>query len=471
MISRIYIVDDQRTNREVLATFSRALGGDLDVRTFSSPIEILEQIAVDPPDLVITDFKMPEIDGAELIRRLRAAPMTADVPVIVVTTYEDRDVRHAALEAGATDFLLSPVDRWEFQARARNLLTLRAQQLAIARQSLRESEARFRLLVAGIEDYAIFMLDAAGRVTSWNAGAQKIFGYTEEESADLALDVLVPREGADGASAAELLETAARTGRARHEGWLTRKDGERLCADVLVTALVPDAQSRSRFGVVAHDLTRVRHMNDSLRAALSSSRVLLKELQHRVRNNLQVISSILQMQRTRERSRHTRSILLRNEFRIDAMALLFRNLADPTRVTDVDLVSCLRELCELLERQADRPGAIPMTAEFPHLALEIDAAAPCVLLVEEILHTLILRAEGAASAAVSLAGAEGGYDLACRIEGRRPASRDELVGRLELGEAAIEAMLARLDATLLVSADEDATMVRLHLPAGLFAGH
>ena len=87
------------------------------------------------PDLIITDFNMPDMDGASFVRALRSRAALVDVPIIVVTVYQDRDFCYRALEAGATDFLLSPVDHLEFRARARNLLTLRRQQLMLAERA------------------------------------------------------------------------------------------------------------------------------------------------------------------------------------------------------------------------------------------------------------------------------------------------------------------------------------------------
>ncbi len=127
----IAIVDDRITNLKILERLAASLDDRVEVRTFDHPRRALDYAALQPPDLVITDFKMPELDGAEFIRRFRAAPACADVPVMVITAYEDRDLRYQALEAGATDFLLSPVDHHEFRVRSRNLLMLRRQQLLL----------------------------------------------------------------------------------------------------------------------------------------------------------------------------------------------------------------------------------------------------------------------------------------------------------------------------------------------------
>jgi len=127
----VAIVDDRVTNLKILERLAASLDDRVEVRTFDHPRRALDYAAFQPPDLVIADFNMPDLDGAEFIRRLRAAPFCADVPVMVITAYEDRDLRHQALEAGATDFLLSPVDHHEFRVRSRNLLLLRRQQLLL----------------------------------------------------------------------------------------------------------------------------------------------------------------------------------------------------------------------------------------------------------------------------------------------------------------------------------------------------
>jgi PAS domain S-box-containing protein len=127
----VAIIDDRATNLKILERLAGSLMEGIEVRIFDRPQKVLDAAPLNPPDLVITDFNMPELDGAEFIRRFRAIPSCADVPVIVITAYEDRVLRYQALEAGATDFLLSPVDHHEFRVRSRNLLTLRRQQLQL----------------------------------------------------------------------------------------------------------------------------------------------------------------------------------------------------------------------------------------------------------------------------------------------------------------------------------------------------
>ncbi|ESR23864.1 putative bifunctional diguanylate cyclase/phosphodiesterase [Lutibaculum baratangense] len=129
----VIILDDQVTNQHIFAKIAASISEDIRVQTFGDPEVALAWIADGhTPDLVITDYKMPGMNGAAFIKRLRMLPELEDVPVVVITVFEERSFRLRALDAGATDFLQSPVDHQEFVTRARNLLKLRKQQLMLA---------------------------------------------------------------------------------------------------------------------------------------------------------------------------------------------------------------------------------------------------------------------------------------------------------------------------------------------------
>ncbi len=129
-MATILILDDRTTNRKILAQLAASVEAGIRVEGFESGRDALARAAQSPPDLVFSDFSMPVMNGAEFIAAFRGLPGCADVPVIIVTAYEDREHRYRALEAGATDFLSSPVDHYEFVVRARNHLALRRQQSA-----------------------------------------------------------------------------------------------------------------------------------------------------------------------------------------------------------------------------------------------------------------------------------------------------------------------------------------------------
>jgi len=134
-MSLIVIIDDSATNRNIFGMLAQSLAPDVTVKTFGDPAEALSWLTVNTPHLIITDYKMPQMHAAEFIRRFRALPASDNIPVIVITVYEERSFRLQALEAGATDFLTSPVDHHEFVTRARNLLDLRKHQLLLAQRA------------------------------------------------------------------------------------------------------------------------------------------------------------------------------------------------------------------------------------------------------------------------------------------------------------------------------------------------
>jgi PAS domain S-box-containing protein len=127
-----------------------------------------------------------------------------------------------------------------------------------AEEALRLSEERFRLLVQGVRDYAIFMLDPTGHITTWNAGAQRIKGYTSDEIFGKHFSIFYTPEDLESGKPARELKIATTTGVYEEEGWRLRKDGTRFWASVVITALYKPDGSLLGFGKVTRDLTERR---------------------------------------------------------------------------------------------------------------------------------------------------------------------------------------------------------------------
>ncbi len=131
----VIIIDDLFSSRLLLAEIVRQIDGKLNLELFDTPSRALEFARNNRVDMVLTDFKLPEFDGIELIKQLRALPHCVDVPMVVITVVDDRQVRYQALDAGATDFLTKPLDEHETRARCANLLELRRHKIVLADQA------------------------------------------------------------------------------------------------------------------------------------------------------------------------------------------------------------------------------------------------------------------------------------------------------------------------------------------------
>ena len=132
-----------------------------------------------------------------------------------------------------------------------------------AERTLRESEERFRLLVEGVQEYAIFQLDPVGNVGSWNAGAQRLKGYDSAEIIGHHFSIFYPQEDQMKNKPRDILARAAQQGRTEDEGWRVRKDGSRFWANVVVTALRDANGSLLGFAKLTRDTTENREQAEA----------------------------------------------------------------------------------------------------------------------------------------------------------------------------------------------------------------
>ncbi len=139
-----------------------------------------------------------------------------------------------------------------------------------AEERLRQSEELFRLLVANVKDYAIFMLDPGGHIISWNAGAQRIKQYKPEEILGKHFSIFYPQVDIINKKPERELEIALRDGSVEDEGWRVRKDGTRFWANVIITA-VYDAEHKLRgFAKVTRDVTARKEAEETQRALMAA---------------------------------------------------------------------------------------------------------------------------------------------------------------------------------------------------------
>ena len=154
-----------------------------------------------------------------------------------------------------------------------------------AENELLRSEARFRLLVEAVEDYAIFMLSPEGIVASWNAGAQRSKGYRAAEILGQHFRIFYPPEKQEQRHPEHELENALRDGRYQEEGWRVRKDGTRFWANVIITAMFDEAGEHLGFAKVTRDVTERRladQSRDEVQRALTNANASLESVNLRL---------------------------------------------------------------------------------------------------------------------------------------------------------------------------------------------
>lgn len=146
-MSNVIIIDDQSITRMILQELIGSIDKDVHTECFADPTEALDWANNNNVDLVITDYKMPQMDGIKFINLFRQIPGYDDVPIMIVTCIEDQSIRYNALESGANDFVTKPIDHIECRARCRNLLIMSKQRKMIKdRAFLLESEVHKKTL-------------------------------------------------------------------------------------------------------------------------------------------------------------------------------------------------------------------------------------------------------------------------------------------------------------------------------------
>ena len=210
----VVIVDDQETARIALDEMIRGIDPSISTSLFANGLEALDWLEQNEADLIITDYRMPGMTGAQFTRELRKSRRLQHVPVLVVTAADDRAVRYAALEAGAVDFLAKPIDLLEVRARCRNLLLLTHQYRVVKNYSLLQDSKLDRLqellrslvgdatpdLVQRMEQDELVMVayDKLFALTSCVAGVQELILAAQRNIADLEAQLTRPlRAGKD----------------------------------------------------------------------------------------------------------------------------------------------------------------------------------------------------------------------------------------------------------------------------------
>lgn len=295
--------------------------------------------------------------------------------------------------------------------------------ISIRNITARKKAEEARLLAAIVEssEDAIIACANDGTVESWNVGATRLLGYAAGEVLGKSRAFFAPRDHADELPG--LLE------RIRRGEWiegfhsaLQKKDGTLVEVSLAVSPIRDPAGSIRGASLIARDITTVKDAERQLKASLREKEVLLKEVHHRVKNNLQMVTSLLNLQASHSQDTRAVSALRESQQRIRSIALFHEKIYQSRDIARIDMGAYLGELLSSVSAAVtDEHKIITTRVESEHVELPADTAIPCGLLANELIFNAFKHAfpKGPGCIDVSLrsVGEDGNLELGVSDDG------------------------------------------------------
>jgi PAS domain S-box-containing protein len=374
------IVEDSEDDALLMVRQLRKGGYEPVYELVSTPEGMSAALDRPPWDIIIADYSMPHFSGVAALHLVKDRGL--DLPFIIVSGVIGEETAVEAMKAGAHDYLMKGNLARLIPAIERELREARVRkEQRRAEEALRESERRFRLLVERAAD-ALFLHDMDGRFMDVNKQACESLGYTRDEL--MAMSVWDVVQDYDMEGIRKLWEDAMTQGPITLYGTHRCKDGRMFPVEVRIGLF--EANENRYILALARDITERKKAEAQIRESLHEKEVLLKEIHHRVKNNLQVIYSLLNLQSGSIRDPRDRDMIRECQNRIKSMAIIHETLYQSRDLARVNLANYIRSLADNLFRSYGVNGeAVRLDVRVSDVYLGFDTAIPCGLIINELI--------------------------------------------------------------------------------------
>jgi PAS domain S-box-containing protein len=350
------------------------------VDTVSSGEEAIVVALNKRPDLILMDIILKEkitgIEAADIIKN------SYDVPIIYLTAYGDEETIENAKITFPQAYLLKPFDDKELK------LTI---EMALYKHKmearLKRSEETYRTLAENAKDI-IFIISLEDRLEYVNEFGANLLGFEPNELVGKLRQNLFPMEIADKQrkNIDKAIETQSPV---RNESKIALPRSDMW----LDTSIIPLKDKKDKiFAVmgISRDITRQKNIEDALRSSLNEKEILLKEIHHRVKNNMQIISSLINLQSDYATDEATVEMFEDSKNRIRSMALIHEKLYMSKDISLIEFSKYIESLTsKLLEFYSSKSRLININLISDNITLDIDSAIPCGLIINELVSNSI----------------------------------------------------------------------------------
>lgn len=281
-----------------------------------------------------------------------------------------------------------------FDKDERKLLEIVSQQMEIAIKNAQQAEAleRRTKIIDQVRD-SVVTSDLNGLVTSWNKGAERLYGWTAEEAIGQHIHLLVHPEDDLQYLKSITLEPVREKGEHQVEKLMKKKSGEEFWGHLSLSQIKDNNGNLTGYHSYSMDITERKNTEEKIKSSLKEKEVLLKEIHHRVKNNLQVISSLFYFQAKQVKNQHTRDIFTQSQNRIKTMALIHEKFYQSHDLRKIEVGEYIESLAKyILNSLTPEGNKIQVDVNVSDVLLNVDTASPCGLIINELISNSIKHA-------------------------------------------------------------------------------
>jgi PAS domain S-box-containing protein len=383
----LLLIEDNPGDARLLYEMLRDLGKGYHIVWVQTLAEALKEIASKRFHLILCDLDLKDAQGFETASAVIAVAL--DTPIIIITGQDDDQTALEVIKHGVQDYLVKNTVTPELIGRSIRYAIERKQ----AEMALWESEERFRRLLQNIPSVAVQGYGLDGTTQYWNQASERLYGYSAQEAIGRnLLDLIIPPEMR--AVVTQAVQQMAETGQPTpaSELSLMRRDGSRVAVFsshviVRIPGRVPE------FFCVDIDLTERKQAEEKIKASLDEKEVLLKEVHHRVKNNLQVISSLISLQADILADTQLQGVLGDVRDRVRSMALVHEKLYQTEDLAQLDFAEYALSLLNYLRSaHGAATGNVRLNTSLAPLILPVETAVSCGLILNELISNVFKHA-------------------------------------------------------------------------------
>lgn len=338
----------------------------------------------EPFDVILLDLSLPDAEGEELVNDI--LKLAGNVPVIVLTGYSDKDFGLKTLSLGVSDYLLKD----ELNAEQLKRSILYSTERKRVHNKLEESEKQYKHLF-DLNPLPVWVQDQLTyKILDVNRAAIDHYGYTKKEFLEMSiLDIEITDE-----SKKQPLDNVTNQSADNFDKLMSKhkkSNGEIIDVEIRVSEI--EFENRPALLVIAEDVTLRRNREENIRKSLKEKDILLAEIHHRVKNNLAVISAMLQLQAAQADNDELTTHLFDSIVRIKAIANIHEHLYQSKSFSELNFSENIKELVEKIAETFDRQ--IPVDIQYDcedEISINVNQAIPCSLIANEVVTNSLKHA-------------------------------------------------------------------------------